>query len=499
MDIHMLMDKTLDPPYQAPFLFIDSTRDVKSTTMGKVLKYAIKKGFEKILVIDPSLMNHPDKDLRYVVPINPLDYNAPTEPMAAHVADTLRVLWNSADFTQESIITHNVRFIVEALHRGGYTLAECEQMIFPSLANQRDQIINNESISWLTRQELDRIYKTCQDKHPDRAWVDVQATLRRFGPFTHSSMKTIFGSKQGVNFQQLISDGWIILCNLDKTGTYDKPQQSLLGTAILNEVIRARERMKGNTTPFYVYIDEFSYYVTDKIADLLTMGRHLKIYLTLAHQWFWQIDNMPKVKGAVKGGCKSKFLFWTPDEDDVREMIGTMGYGGDITDREITFVLSALKKRQAAIRINKQLPRICDMRTWPDIDAEVSDQQVTEFLKHLFKSNPQLYRRTAEVWGEITHRFANSKSTTELREGRIGRQKKGNFEGSTSRTKNDSTPTGETVSVRQDGTAFEAYFDSRKAALNNVSGELPAHEANAKPDGKSKRTRKARKASPEPT
>jgi hypothetical protein len=76
-----------------------------------------------------------------------------------------------------------------------------------------------------------------------------------------------------------------------------------------------------------------------------------------------------------------------------------------VSDREVKYVLSGLKKQQAAVKINKQPTRICDLRNWPDVP--ITDKQVNEFLKEHFKSNPQLYRPTADVWGEITTRFGS--------------------------------------------------------------------------------------------
>ena len=397
----MLMDKKTD----APFLFIDSTEHGK--TMYKVLKYAIKKGYEKILVIDPA---HISK-FGFVVPINPLDYDAPPEAMSSHIMDSVRVLWQTKDFRDESIITKYAPYLIEALHASRHPLIDIESFISPPLVNQRAQILDHENQRWIVREEVDGIYSNRQTNS------DAQATLRRFEPFRHSVMKAMLGSVEGINFQQLINEGYIILCNLHPAGVFDIPQQRLLGTILINEVLRAKQRMKGNSVPFHIYIDEFGHYATRKIEQILMYERHLNIYLTLAHQGFFQIEDN-RVKAAVKQGCKCKFLFWTLDDKDLYEMIAMM-YGGQISDREVKYVLSGLKQGQAAIKIGKQSTRVCDLRRWPDI--QMSDKDLDAwFMKH-YKTNPQLYRPKAEVWKEIINRFvpASTKQpiTTEPRHG----------------------------------------------------------------------------------
>jgi hypothetical protein len=200
----------------------------------------------------------------------------------------------------------------------------------------------------------------------------------------------------------LIKEGWIILCNLHPGGLFDTPQQRLLGTILINEILRAKSRMIGHNIPFHIYIDEFGHYATKKIEQILMYERHLHVYLTLSHQGFFQIDDR-RIKSAVKAGCKCKFLFFTADDKDLYEMIAMM-YGGELKDRDVKAVLDKLNRQQAAIKIGKQPTHIADLRDWPDVN--IPQKQVDEFILKLYKNNPQLYRPTAEVWGEITTRFA---------------------------------------------------------------------------------------------
>src|SRR5664280_321342 len=87
MMVSMDIDALLSGKSKSGACFIDSSDN--GNTMKKVLKYCAHRGFEKVLLIDP----HNIQDFGYVVPINPINYKAPSEAMQGHITDSIRVLW----------------------------------------------------------------------------------------------------------------------------------------------------------------------------------------------------------------------------------------------------------------------------------------------------------------------------------------------------------------------------------------------------------------------
>lgn len=378
-------------------LFIDSSDN--GNTMKKVLRYCCKRGFEKVLLIDP----HNIQDLGFVVPINPIDYDAPHEAVEAHIMDCIRILWQTEDFSKEAIISTYLPHIIRAIHGAGYTLPDAECFSERDLANQRFQVLDklDPQRYFITHRKFARIYTK------ERDWHDFAPTARRLDPFYHSVMKLTFGSRKGVDFKKLIADGWVILVNLYPVGLFEEKHQRLLGTAILNEIIRAMSRIKHHNPayniPYYIYIDEFGQYATPKIANILHYSRQSGIRMNLAHQEFAQIEN-PKVLNAVKSAAKTKIAFYTAAEAD-RLQIVKMCYGGALPDREVAYVLSQTKKQQAVIKINKADPVVTRIRDWPD--AKVEQKVLTDYILKLY-ANAEHYRPKAEVWAELKQRFATT-------------------------------------------------------------------------------------------
>jgi hypothetical protein len=380
--------------------FIDSTGN--GETMKKVLKYCAEWGFEKVCVIDPHHIFH--EDYGYVTCINPIDYDAPSEAIEAHVMDTMRVLWQTEDFSRESIISKYAPRIIKAVHSAGMTLVDTECFTIPEYGSQRDSIIGNKELDTTTKLILRRVFrKSSTGNINSPEWSDFQATARRFDPFYHSVMKHMLGSKTGLDFPELISKGWVILVNLYPGGVFEEKHQRLLGTLILNEIIRAFERMPSFKIPYYVYIDEFGHYATRKISNMLDYRRHFGIRMMLAHQGFDQIDDR-QVVSAVRRSAKTKVLFYAASKGDRDLMIRDMNYGGELPLEQVSYALGQTKKKEAVVRINKQPPQLIRLVEWPD--SKTPDGVLKDFIKKLYTSNPKHYRPRAEVWEEIKTRFA---------------------------------------------------------------------------------------------
>jgi hypothetical protein len=59
---------------------------------------------------------------------------------------------------------------------------------------------------------------------------DYGRTVRRLRPIFSKTLERMIGSnKSPLNFQKMISEGWVVLCNLDPQ-VWDVPQQKFLGT-----------------------------------------------------------------------------------------------------------------------------------------------------------------------------------------------------------------------------------------------------------------------------
>ncbi len=89
--LELLLRQDIDNGYGACLL--DPSDD--GDTCYKVLKYAIKKGYTKIVLIDP----HDISSFGAVPTINPIHYKAPAPAVVGGLMDAIRVLWGQSSFT----------------------------------------------------------------------------------------------------------------------------------------------------------------------------------------------------------------------------------------------------------------------------------------------------------------------------------------------------------------------------------------------------------------
>jgi hypothetical protein len=388
--LELLLRQDIDNGYGACLLDPSDNGD----TMYKVLKYAISKGHKKIVLVDP----HDVGSFNVVPTIQPIHFQAPCPAVVGNFMDSVRVLWGQSSFTDTPRIQKYLPAVIAALHAGNYTLAELRYfMAVKTYEYRRQQILKSLDPLNIHRVQIEEAFS---NRYTYEAF---QSTINRMQPFLDPTMEAMFGSKEGMNFQKLIAEGYLVLVNLDPEGVFGQEHQRLLGTIIINEITYAISRLRNNgwNGVYYLYIDEAGDYATQKLSYILDKKRKSGLRLTLSHQRFDQFSDKD-VSSAVYGGTKIKVLFNTANPDDRMRMLRMM-YGGDLEDRQVSYTLSQLKMQNAAIKINKQPPVILRFTDLPDI--QMSRQDLKLWKENYYKLSPH-HRKVTEVRGEINNRFA---------------------------------------------------------------------------------------------
>jgi hypothetical protein len=397
--IELLMRQDIDAGYGCCLLDPSDNGD----TAYKVLKYCLKKGVDKVLFIDP---HDAQKPLSKVPSINPINYDAPANVSTGNLMDTIRVLWGSKGFEETPKITKYLPAILNAIHAAGMTLHEAlyfTDQNHPDYKARREEMLDKLHPLDKDRVALESVFGSSKTHFA----MEMDSTSRRLNPFFDRVMQVVVGSNQNpINFQKLVKEGWVILVNLDPTRIWGTEQQRLLGTLIVNEIIVAVDALRYNGWKgrYYLYIDEVGYYATRKLGDMLAYKRKSGLSLTLAHQYFSQIEDS-KVADSIMANTKIKVLFNTPSRRD-RDEVARMMYGGDVPDRQASHILGQMKKQYAAIKINIQPPRITRLPDVPDI--QVTAEELTNYKSQLYQN--EWYRSPAEVLDEINARFEQSQS-----------------------------------------------------------------------------------------
>lgn len=143
--------------------------------------------------------------------------------------------------------------------------------------------------------------------------------ISKVGRFVENSMmRNIIGqNRSGIDFNDVINNGKILLVNLSK-GRLGEINSALLGLIITAKLQmaafrRAEEKNEELRRDFYLYMDEFQNFATDSIATTLSEARKYRLNLILAHQFIAQLTE--KIRDAVFGNVGSTVSFRIGPDD----------------------------------------------------------------------------------------------------------------------------------------------------------------------------------------
>lgn len=384
---------------------IDPTRG--GATAYKVLKYCQSIGHKKVCLIDPSDMVTTGK----IPVIQPLRDGVPEAVITGNMMDVTRILWDASEFAKNPRITRYLPAVLQTLVVNKLTLAEVRVFLTNvDYHQEREALLAHPDIDSLNRSHIKGAFKTIY------TFEQFQSTVNRLNPFNDPVLRLMLGSRKtwggkdgetywGVPWAKLITEGWVILVNADPTEVWghDNPvPQRLMGTLIIGELLHTIGRLvkRGWHGSYYLYVDEAGYYATRKVANILDYHAKTGLRLVVAHQRFDQIED-DAVLSAIRSNAKNKVLFFTSNTVDREVMMRDMGYGGELPDRQVSYVLGQLQKGQAAISIGKKNPRITKIRRIDDV--KVDSKALTSFKDEIYSH--EWYYSKKEIEDELNARF----------------------------------------------------------------------------------------------
>src|SRR5262249_41037080 len=150
--------------------------------------------------------------------------------------------------------------VAYALISAGVTFIQAQHLVNPGPSAVRTAIagrIGNPRI----RAEWEWLESMKIDKREER----IESTLNRIKPFVEDEIiRPILGQYTNtVDFPGILNGRKILLVNLARQNAISEDNQHLLGTLIVNELLTAAfARPLKDRPPFFVFIDEFSHFVT---------------------------------------------------------------------------------------------------------------------------------------------------------------------------------------------------------------------------------------------
>jgi hypothetical protein len=352
------------------------------STAKNVLAYCAKIGHKKVLYIDPATIRN-FQTVPTIKPLNPKRIKQSVEG----VMEVGSILFGLKD-TDTPRIKRYMTAMLRLLTKEKLTLYES---IWFS---------NYEHGYWKHLLGFDQDSLTLKNAFKSQyAWEQFfGSTINRLDSFWQEPLSLMLGSDTGIDFVEMVRDGWVILVNLFP-GTDITPNESrLLGVLIISQIIQAVDVLRANKWKgiYYLYMDEAGRFATPQIDNVLSYKRKSGLRLVIAHHYFNQFEDR-RVLDSIKQNAKVKMMFNTPSHDDRLEMMKALGYGKDIPPNIASYANQDLPKQYAIIKKGKEPPVRIRIPDVPDVNFDYTD-----YLNELLK-NP-IYKSVEQIKKEIDAR-----------------------------------------------------------------------------------------------
>ena len=141
--------------------------------------------------------------------------------------------------------------------------------------------------------------------------------------FSPTAKRILEQGKSTINFDTIMNEGKILLCNLSK-GKIGEDNSSVFGVLIMAKIQLAalkRARMKPeDRKDFYLYVDEFQNFATPAFAQILSEARKYRLGAILAHQTTSQLEDVSLVNITL-ANTGTVICFRTANPEDERMIL----------------------------------------------------------------------------------------------------------------------------------------------------------------------------------
>lgn len=324
---------------------------IGGTGNGKttMLQYAIVQDMRNgkgIAVVDPhgdmaeTLLRHvPEHRIKDVVYFNPDDLEYPIGLNLLELTPGLKgnELLREKDIITESVVSvfrkifsdddsggHRIEYVLRnAIHTA---LTVENATLFTVLKLLQNNKFRKTVVDKLQDEDLIDFWKNELGKAGEMQKVKMAAGITaKIGRFNaNASARLVLKQKKStIDFQSLMDDGKILICNFSK-GLLGEDVSELFGIATLAKLQLAslrRARVKqSERRAFYLYVDEFQNFATSSFVQLLSEARKYRLFLTIAEQSTSQQDDQQMVN-IIMANVGTVICFRTGNPQDERMLL----------------------------------------------------------------------------------------------------------------------------------------------------------------------------------
>ena len=282
----------------------------KSTIIYHMAKEDIQKG-RGVAVIDPHgdlaealLATVPEDriddliyfnpfDLKYPVRINLLELPKELEDDELElekelVAESVISVFRRIFSKEEYVNAHRIEYILRNTIYTSFAVPDRTLFTIYKLLTNKD--FRNKVVNTLDDENLKDFWNNEFGKASSWQIVKmISGVTAKVGRFLYSptAKRIIEEPKSTINFDQILDQGKILICNLSE-GKIGEDTAQVLGLTIIAKIHQAALRKarvdSSERKPFYLFVDEFQNFATTSFTRILSGGRKFGLRLTLAEQ-----------------------------------------------------------------------------------------------------------------------------------------------------------------------------------------------------------------------
>lgn len=294
---------------------LGATGTGKSTMLLSMIKQDLENN-KGLCVIDPHgelvddiLSLVPEDRVSDVIYFNPDDISFPVGLNLLELPTDLEgdLLLREKEIITESIISlfHKVYDEKYSGPRMEYILRNTIHTAFtvknPTLFTVYKLLINDKYQRQVTKnledENLIDFWKYEFNKAGDYQKVKMISPItNKIGRFLFSPIakRILEQEKSTIDFDQIVDQGKILLCNVSK-GKIGEDNSQVFGALIMTKIqlaaLKRAKQISKDRTDFFLYVDEFQNFATPSFAQILSEARKYKLNAILAHQTTSQLQD----------------------------------------------------------------------------------------------------------------------------------------------------------------------------------------------------------------
>ena len=278
--------------------------DPHGDLIEKILGIIPPHRIDDVVLLDPS-------DEEFSIGFNILSAHSDFEKtlLASDLVSVFRRLCSSWGDQMGSVLNNAILAFLESNHGG--TLADLRRFLLD--ADFRNRFLD-------TVQDPDILYYWKKGVPQLGGNKSIGPVLTRLETFLSPKPIRFMVSQQAnkLDFADILDTGKIFLAKLPQ-GQIGKENAFLLGSLLVakfQQLAMSRQRMaQAERRDFWLYLDEFHYFITPSMAEILTGARKYRVGLVLAHQELHQLQRDPEVASAVLSNAGTRIVFRVGDGD----------------------------------------------------------------------------------------------------------------------------------------------------------------------------------------